>query len=70
MASDEREYDMVIFGASGFTGKYVVEELARTGQLEIPGLRWAIAGRSMAKLQTVLADVGSMTGESCDRGWR
>ena len=64
MACAERQYDLVIFGASGFTGKYVVEELARTGQEEMPGLRWAIAGRSMAKLQTVLSDVGSLTGET------
>lgn len=52
----ERPYDLVVFGASGFTGQFVVEEVARTaadGELR-GGLRWAVAGRSRQKLQAVL----------------
>ncbi|NXS06754.1 SCPDL oxidoreductase, partial [Neodrepanis coruscans] len=44
----ERPYDMVVFGASGFTGQFVVEEVARAaaagggeGQLCCGPLRWA-----------------------------
>ncbi len=50
----ERSYDVVVFGASGFTGKLVVEYLAKTyptGQ----NLRWAIAGRSQQKLEAAIA---------------
>ncbi|XP_034043763.1 saccharopine dehydrogenase-like oxidoreductase [Thalassophryne amazonica] len=50
-----RPYHLVVFGASGFTGQFVVEEVARTVS-EGPGgtLRWAVAGRSRAKLEKVL----------------
>jgi short subunit dehydrogenase-like uncharacterized protein len=43
----EREYDVVLFGATGFVGRLTAEYLARTAP---PGLRWAIAGRSRDKL--------------------
>uniref|UniRef100_A0A8C5GNI9 Saccharopine dehydrogenase-like oxidoreductase n=1 Tax=Gouania willdenowi TaxID=441366 RepID=A0A8C5GNI9_GOUWI len=48
-------YHLVIFGASGFTGQFVAEEVARTAS-EVPGgsLKWAVAGRSRQKLEKVL----------------
>ncbi|HEY8625752.1 MAG TPA: saccharopine dehydrogenase NADP-binding domain-containing protein, partial [Solirubrobacteraceae bacterium] len=45
----EREYDVVVFGATGFTGALTAEYLARAGA----GTRWAIAGRNRAKLESV-----------------
>ena len=47
---DERAYDVVLFGATGFTGGLTAEYLARGAPRE---LRWAIAGRSHAKLAQV-----------------
>ena len=45
----EREYDIVVFGATGFTGALTAEYLAG-----VTGAgRWAIAGRSREKLQAV-----------------
>ena len=66
MASSESnvsstKYDLVVFGATGFTGQFVVEEIAKTIDEE-SGLTWAIAGRTMKKLQEVLATAGSKTG--------
>ena len=46
----DREFDIVLFGATGFTGKLVAEYLA--GRMERPG-RWAIAGRNQKKLEAV-----------------
>lgn len=54
------KYDIVIFGASGFTGQFVVDELART--VDDEHLKWAIAGRDMKKLQAVLANASERTG--------
>ncbi len=50
-----------MWGASGFTGKLTAEYLlARYG---VAGkLRWAIAGRSAAKLETVRDDIARETG--------
>ena len=53
----ERIYDVVIWGASGFTGRLVVEYMyrayGRSGDV-----RWAVAGRNEQKLQQVLQDTG------------
>ncbi|MFJ6199290.1 saccharopine dehydrogenase family protein [Micromonospora sp. NPDC092111] len=54
---DDRPYDIVLFGATGFTGGLTAEYLARHAPA---GLRWAIAGRNPAKLAAVrdrLADL-------------
>lgn len=57
------EYDVVLFGATGFTGELTAEYLARTAGGET---RCALAGRSMAKLEAVrgrLADINGACAE-------
>jgi short subunit dehydrogenase-like uncharacterized protein len=46
----QREYDVVVFGATGFTGRLVAEQLAERAP---EGTRIALAGRSLAKLALV-----------------
>ena len=58
----DKKYDIVVFGATGFTGQFVVEEIARTIEEE-KGLTWAIAGRNMQKLQAVLREASKQTGD-------
>jgi short subunit dehydrogenase-like uncharacterized protein len=43
----DRSYDIVLFGATGFTGALTASYLARVAG---PDLRWALAGRNQAKL--------------------
>src|SRR5882724_296583 len=50
MLRSGRKYDLVLYGASGFTGKQTVEYCR---QFAPSGLRWAIAGRNRAKLDAV-----------------
>ncbi|HYH35143.1 MAG TPA: saccharopine dehydrogenase NADP-binding domain-containing protein [Nocardioides sp.] len=45
-----REFDVVLIGATGFTGALTAEYLARHAPT---GLRWALAGRNAAKLESV-----------------
>ncbi|MCX4470743.1 saccharopine dehydrogenase NADP-binding domain-containing protein [Micromonospora sp. NBC_01655] len=47
---EDRPYDVVLFGATGFTGGLTAEYLARHAP---DGLRWALAGRNPAKLAAV-----------------
>lgn len=47
--ADARELDVVLLGATGFTGGLVAEELAR--RTEGTGLRWGIAGRDPSALE-------------------
>jgi short subunit dehydrogenase-like uncharacterized protein len=46
----EREYDVVLFGATGFTGGLTADYLAAHGPA---GLRWALVGRNRGKLEAV-----------------
>ncbi|MBQ0897617.1 saccharopine dehydrogenase NADP-binding domain-containing protein [Micromonospora sp. U56] len=60
---DDRPYDLVLFGATGFTGGLTAEYLARHAPA---GLRWALAGRNPAKLAAVrdrLADIDAALAE-------
>jgi len=52
----ERPYDIVIFGATGFTGRLVADYLAN--RHPVPGLTWAIAARNRDKLSRVAAELG------------
>jgi short subunit dehydrogenase-like uncharacterized protein len=54
--------DLVIFGATGFTGKHAVVHLARK-EGAFAGLTWGIAGRSKQKLEEVIRDVSKTTGK-------
>ena len=46
----DKEFDLIVFGATGFTGRLVAEYLHLSGA---GGARWAIAGRSLDKLGKV-----------------
>ena len=54
--SQSREYDVVVFGATGFTGRLVAEKLVERAP---EGTRIALAGRSLAKLAMVREELGS-----------
>src|SRR6202050_446035 len=50
MPVNDRNYDLVLYGPSGFTGRQAVEYCR---QFAPPGLSWAIAGRNRSKLESV-----------------
>lgn len=53
----DRKYGIVVYGATGFTGRLVAEYLDQTyrGDADVT---WAMAGRSQAKLEAVRAEMG------------
>ncbi len=51
----DRAYDLILLGATGFTGRLVAEYLAR--RVAGTPLRWALAGRSQSKLEAVRRDL-------------
>ena len=52
--------DILIFGATGYTGQYLVEEMARKAQQL--SIRWGVAGRTKNKLNDVLQQASTVTG--------
>jgi short subunit dehydrogenase-like uncharacterized protein len=59
-----REFDIIVFGATGFTGRLVADYLAGTAARE--ALRWAIAGRSRDKLEALGRGVPIVVGDALD----
>lgn len=55
MTATGREFDIVLYGATGFVGKLTAEYLARAGA----GARIALAGRSADRLERVRDSLGS-----------
>jgi short subunit dehydrogenase-like uncharacterized protein len=47
----DREYDVVVFGATGYTGKFTAQHIATSLPTD---LKWAVAGRSREKLEQVV----------------
>ena len=66
MADDrnaDRDFDIVLFGATGFTGRLTAEYLARHAP---DGLRWALAGRNRDKLEEVRHHLATISGSAAD----
>ena len=57
MNKTDRPFDIVVYGATGYTGRLVAEYLAHHYQGKGP--KWAMAGRSAAKLAEVRSLVGA-----------
>jgi short subunit dehydrogenase-like uncharacterized protein len=61
MTTESREFEIVVWGASGFTGKltaeYLLDRYGAAGDL-----RWALAGRNLAKLEAVRDDIARQVG--------
>ncbi|MFC7675517.1 saccharopine dehydrogenase family protein [Mycolicibacterium sp. GCM10028919] len=59
MTAEQREFDVVVYGATGFVGKLTADYLARAGS----GARIALAGRSATKLRDVRDSLGPAAGD-------
>ena len=56
MPNADKPFDIVVFGASGYTGRLVAEYLA--AEYGGTDLTWAMAGRSLDKLTSVRTEMG------------
>ena len=54
-----RDFDIVLWGATGFTGRLVAEYLVRNYVGGETGLRLALAGRNEAKLRGIADEIGA-----------
>jgi short subunit dehydrogenase-like uncharacterized protein len=59
-SSQERELDVVVFGATGFVGRLLAEHLARSAP---GGTRIGLGGRSRARLEAVRAGLGAVAAD-------
>ena len=60
MASESEKLDVIIFGATGYTGKVAVYEIVKLAKEK--NITWGISGRNRNKLDNVLKEVEGKTG--------
>ncbi len=53
-----REFDVVVYGASGFTGRLVADYMQRAYGAG-SNVTWAMAGRDDAKLKAIKTEIGA-----------
>ena len=64
---EKRQYDIVLLGATGFTGKLCAEHI--TTHLPV-NLNWAVAGRSSTKLKTLKSELISLNRDRLQPGMK
>ncbi|MGV6801680.1 MAG: saccharopine dehydrogenase family protein [bacterium] len=52
-----KEFDLIIYGASGFTGRLIADYLGRSPSAK--NINWAMAGRNREKLEAVRAEISA-----------
>ena len=55
----DREFDIIVYGATGYTGRLVAEHFLREYGSTVDGPKWAMAGRSLSKLEAVRDEIGA-----------
>lgn len=63
--NQSRVYDLIVFGATGYTGKLCAEYISTS----LPtNLKWAVAGRSEKKLLSIRDQMGPMSTDRLQPG--
>ena len=55
----DREFDIIVYGATGYTGRLVAEHFVRHYGDKADAPKWAMAGRSLDKLESVRDEIGA-----------
>ena len=61
MANQGERLDIIIFGATGFTGKIAVFNAVKLAKEK--NVTWGVAGRNQSKLEAVLKEASEKSGE-------
>lgn len=57
-----KNFDLIIFGATGFTGRFVIERMVETVKKYNLPIKWAIAVRNKEKMKCYLDEMEPITG--------
>lgn len=65
MAATSREFDLLLLGPTGYTGRFCAEHIVQN----LPtNLKWAMAGRSLQKVESVAKDIKELNPNREDPG--
>ena len=62
IALEDRKYDLVLLGATGFTGSIAAQYLAEQYGINGKVIKWAIAGRNQKTLNDVKRNISEKMG--------
>jgi short subunit dehydrogenase-like uncharacterized protein len=63
--SDDHVYDLIVLGATGFTGKLIAEYITQ----HLPNdLKWAVAGRNGSKLHRIVEGLRALRRDRLEPG--
>ena len=66
---DSREFDIIVYGATGYTGRLVAEYLVQHYGSRADTPKWAMAGRSIAT-RGFSGDIGGFSDQAAAAGLR
>jgi short subunit dehydrogenase-like uncharacterized protein len=55
-----RQYELILFGATGYTGKYCAEHITAALPTD---LKWAVAGRNASKLAAIVHELKKLNAD-------
>ena len=61
MADQGEKLDLIIFGATGYTGKVAVFEVVKLAKEK--NVSWGVAGRNKSRLENVLKEISGKSGK-------
>ncbi len=67
MSPASRKYDLVVLGATGYTGQLTAEYIQKNIATD---LRWAIAGRNGSRLSQLARDLKELNADRIQPGMR
>jgi short subunit dehydrogenase-like uncharacterized protein len=62
----EKQYDIILFGVTGFTGQLAAEYLLERNKNEGYGIKWAVSARNASKAQGVLKELTTKVAGAAD----
>ena len=65
MPPNQKQYELIVLGATGYTGKLCAEHVTTS----LPTtLKWAVAGRSQSKLSTLVDELKTLNADRVQPG--
>lgn len=63
--TSNRQYDVVLLGPTGYTGRFCAEHIVQNLPTD---LKWAIAGRSAQKMESIAQELKTLNPDRLDPG--
>jgi short subunit dehydrogenase-like uncharacterized protein len=63
--TSNRQYDLVLLGPTGYTGQFCAEHIVQNHPTD---LKWAIAGRSLQKMESIAKQLKTLNPDRAEPG--